>query len=368
MRSPSFWFALLLSWLFAGCDMPGSGGTGSSTTDQPIASAIFGNGSFREVAFITLRNRTGDNRAAHFFGDERSSPVFGYCDVSRTPVKPLQPIAENAPFYISDEVLALESIREQPLEALWKDLDEGPAGLRPLLYTHGYYISFERGCKRASIFQHSLGLARRFLLFSWPSDGAMLNYTRDESDLYWSVSPLAEVLVELADVFGAGGFDVAAHSLGTRGVFLALLLLAGEESRPRPMINHLVLLAPDIDTEIFEQSLDRIRPLAAHITIYVSGNDTPLSVSRQVHGYPRLGEAGTHLDGLEGVDIVDLSDAGVRYPSGHVYHLHHPGVINDLNALLIEGKPARSRENLERSGQNTWRLQPKTSGKAANSK
>jgi esterase/lipase superfamily enzyme len=196
----------------------------------------------------------------------------------------------------------------------------------------------------------------------------MLNYTRDESDLYWSVSPLADMLVELADVFGAGGFDVAAHSLGTRGVFLALLLLAGEESRPRPMINHLVFLAPDIDTEIFEQSLDRIRPLAAHITIYVSGNDTPLSVSRQVHGYPRLGEAGTHLDGLEGVDIVDLSDAGVRYPSGHVYHLHHPGVINDLNALLIEGKPARSRENLERSGQNTWRLQPKTSGKAANSK
>ncbi|NIQ97634.1 MAG: alpha/beta hydrolase, partial [Desulfuromonadales bacterium] len=91
------------------------------------------------------------------------------------------------------------------------------------------------------------------------------------------------------DRFGPGAFDIAAHSLGTRGVFLALTQLAGQEHPVVPLVNRLVLLAPDIDAGIFEQHLDRMRPLARHITVYVSANDKPLALSEQVHGYPRLG-------------------------------------------------------------------------------
>ena len=71
-------------------------------------------------------------------------------------------------------------------------------------------------------------------------------------------------------------------------------------------------------------------------------------------------EAGPHLDGLTGVEIIDLSDIGVRYPSGHVYHLYNPTVISDLNATLNGGKSAKQRRNLERVGRNHWRLQPET--------
>lgn len=351
-------FVALFPWLLAGCDAPDSGAIDLRSTEINFSSTILGDGSFREVPFITLRNRTGDTRAANYFGDERSALTAGLCNVSRKPVKPLQSIAEKAPFHIADEILALESITDLSLEDAWTNFGGKLEGPPPLLYTHGYFISFERGCKRASMIQKALGLEERFLLFSWPSDGAILNYTRDESDLYWSVSPLAETLLNLADLLGPGGFNVAAHSLGTRGVFLALLLLAGEANYPNPLVNQLVFLAPDIDAGIFKQNLDRIRPLAANITIYVSGNDKPLAVSRQLHGYPRLGEMGSHLDGLEGVEIIDLSDLRVRYPSGHVYHLYQPGVANDLKVLLTEGTPARHRENLESSGPYTWRLKP----------
>jgi len=317
-------------------------------------------GSQRTVAFITLRNKTGSSKATEYFGDDRSIRRAGHCILSRTQLKLLQPIAESAPFYIPDDVVALDRIMERSLEDFWHELDQTRGARRPVLYTHGYFIDFERGCKRASVFQASQGLAGRFLLFSWPSDGAILNYTLDESDLYWSVAPLAQTLTDMVGRFGAGGFDVTAHSLGTRGVFLALVQMAGTEQVTKPLINHLVLLAPDIDSGIFKQYLPRIRPLARNITIYVSANDTPLTLSRQVHGYPRLGESGPHLDGLTGVDIIDLSEIPVRYLSGHLYHLYNDAVISDLNQLLNSGKPASQRSNLKQTGENYWLLQPKT--------
>jgi len=329
----------------------------NQTTNSKVASE---DGSRRSVAFITLRNKTGNSEAAEYFGDERGTIRAGHCLLDRTPLKALQPIAENVPFYIPDDVVVVDRISERSTEDFWNELDQTRGARRPVLYTHGYFIDFERACKRASLFQASLGLAGRFLLFSWPSDGAILNYTRDESDLYWSVAPLAQTITDMVERFGAGGFDVTAHSLGTRGVFLSLVQIAGTKQVTKPLINHLVLLAADIDVGIFKQYLPQIRPLARDITIYVSANDTPLALSRQVHGYPRLGESGQHLDGLTGVDIIDLSEISVRSPSGHVYHLYNNAVISDLDQLLNRDKATAQRSNLKQSGKNHWLLLPQT--------
>ena len=311
----------------------------------------------RNVPFITVRNKTGSKKASKYFGDERNTEHGGYCDVSSTPIKTLRPIAERVPFFVPEDREKLVAIRESTVENLWQNFAETSQGQEPILYTHGFYISFERACKRSSYFQESLGLEGRLLLFSWPSDGALLNYTRDESDLYWSVSPLTETLSDMVNRFGAGNVNLAAHSLGARGLFLALVSLAEGKPDDKPLFNQIVLLAPDIDAGIFKQYLQKIKSLAQTITVYVSANDKPLMISRQVHGYSRLGEAGTHLQGLEGIEIIDLSDIPVRYPSGHVYHLYHDSVINDLNQLLNEAKTASQRSNLKQIGENYWKLQ-----------
>ena len=133
----------------------------------------------------------------------------GHCNVIRTELTSLQSIAKSAPFYIPDNIVMLDSISEKPIEQFWRDLEGAAFGRRPVLYTHGYFINFDRGCKRASLFRESLGLAGRFLFFSWPSDDAILNYTRDESDLYWSVAPLTGILTDMVGRFGAGGFDIS---------------------------------------------------------------------------------------------------------------------------------------------------------------
>ncbi len=242
-------------------------------------------------------------------------------------------------------------------------MESSTNGRNLTLYTHGFNIDFKKGCKRASLFQKSVGLKDRFLFFSWPSDGAVINYTHDEADLYWSVEPLRQVMSEMIAGFGTGNIDIVAHSLGTRGVLLALVMMAQTEQADKPLLNQVVLVAPDIDVGVFKQYLPVIRPLVRNLTIYVSANDNPLALSRQVHGYPRLGEPGEHLDGITGVEIIDISDIAMRSPTGHIYHLYQNDVVNDLDQLLNDKKSASQRSGLRQTGEHYWKMQPLVNGK-----
>lgn len=308
------------------------------------------------VPFITVRNKTGNENTAQFYGGERSSVRAGYCHLSKISLSTLKAITEKVPFYIPEAIVTLDSVTEIEIDKLWKNMTHISNARYPTFYTHGFNIDFEKGCRRAALFQQSYALKHQFLFFSWPSDGNILNYTHDEADLYWSVEAMRQTLTDMRLHFGEGKINVVAHSLGARGVLLALILMAQEKHADKPLLNQLVFIAPDIDAGIFEQYLPLIHPLAKNITLYVSVNDSPLLLSRQVHGYPRLGEAGEHLDGLAGIEIIDVSDISMRSPSGHLYHLHHDTVINDLKQLLKTNKLASKRNNLEQVSENYWRL------------
>ena len=312
----------------------------------------------RTVPFLTLRNRTGSEDASEYFGDERDTLSAGICELDRRPLNPLKSIAERAPFRIPDEIVKVDAISELAIQDFWSRMEAKSDGRSPVLYIHGFKISFEKGCKRALLLKESLGLEGRFLLFSWPSDGQITNYTHDEADLYWSVFPLREVLADMVKRFGQGKINIVAHSLGTRGVMLAMVLLAQAPQDQGPLLNQVVLIAPDIDVDIFKQYLPLIRPLARNMTVYVSSNDSPLMLSRQVHGYPRLGEAGDHLEGIEGIEIIDLSEVPRRAPTGHVYHLYQDVAIKDLERLINANQPAALRSNLQRTGKNQWQILP----------
>ena len=219
-------------------------------------------------------------------------------------------------------------------------------------------MSFARSCKQAALFEQNLVADNRVILFSWPSDGALINYTRDEADLQWSVSPLESVLDQMQFHFGNGGFDVVAHSMGARGLVYALNNLAHKGKKYLPMLNQLVLVAPDVDAGIFKQALPLIRPLAKHLSLYVSENDKPLALSAEVHGYPRLGETGKHLQGLDGIEIIDLSELALRSYSGHLYHLYNDDINADLGLLLNEQRPAGKRPHLTEVVEGYWHLSP----------
>ncbi len=308
----------------------------------------------RGVPYLTLRDRTGSFDPGSFYGQERSDLKSGWCLVDELTLNFLSPAAELAPFRIPEEILRVEDIRESRRDAVWKKLRSTAGNRKPSLYVHGFFIDFEKGCRRATLLQENARLKGAFMWFSWPSDGDLLNYARDEVDLYWSVPDLSEMIVEMEKEFGRGGINLIGHSLGARGVVLALYDLTS--SNPRVRVNNVVLLAPDMDFEIFRKLLARIRKLANRITVYTAPSDRPLALSAQLHGYPRLGQSGNDVSGLAGVEVIDTGDLRTNSPSGHLYHLYSEEVGADLHQLLVHDKGADERSGPDREGDNLWKL------------
>lgn len=321
-----------------------------------IVPAARAEGADRLVPFLTLRNATGARAPGEAYGDARSDLKAGWCRVGQADLGLLSPLAPAAPAFIREEFLRVDEVRPLPPAALLDAVQDAAGTAPPLLYVHGYYIGFEKGCRRAALLQENIGLSGRMLWFSWPSDGAMTSYMHDEADLYWSVPDLADAVLELERRFGAGRVDLAGHSMGARGVVLALYEVASR--RPDARLGEVVLMAPDMDFAIFERILPRIAPIARKITVYVTADDRLLTLSAQLHGYPRLGEAGNDVSRLAGVEVIDLTGLAEGGPTGHLYHIYSPEVGADLDRLLNGGQRAADREGLVPAGANTWRLGP----------
>lgn len=307
-----------------------------------------------ELPYFTLRNRTGSSDPGETYGGERSSLKAGTCRVSALDLGVLSPLAAVAPSFMKEELLRVQQVQETDTVTILDALEQTAGARGPALYVHGYYIGFEKGCRRAALFQRNADLEGRFLWFSWPSDGAAAYYTHDEADLYWSLPDLADIIIELERRFGSGTVDVIGHSLGARGVVLALAEVANRH--PDIQLRHVVLLAPDMDFEIFERILPRIAPLAKNITVYTASDDKPLAMSRQLHGYSRLGESGNDVSRLADVEVIDLSKLPSDNPTGHLYHIYSKDVGGDLQQLLNEGKLASARRNLAAVADNLWHL------------
>jgi esterase/lipase superfamily enzyme len=308
-----------------------------------------------QVPFFTLRNRTGSSDPERYFGDRRSDLKAGQCEVSSLDLTALGTLADSAPGFVKEEFLRVEQVTEMSEDTLLGALVDSVGTQRPVLYVHGFNISFEKGCRRALLLRENADLDGQFLWFSWPSDGALTNYTRDESDLYWSVPDIAEAMVTLDEVFGTERVNVVGHSLGARGVVLALYEVANRS--PNVRLGEVALLAPDMDFEIFARILTRIRPIADSITVYVTEGDRPLALSEQLHGYPRLGEAGNDVSILDGVEVIDISSLPTWDPTGHLYHIYDPALGDDLIQLLKNGIGAAQRPNLVSVGTNLWMLE-----------
>jgi esterase/lipase superfamily enzyme len=311
------------------------------------------------VLYYTLRNHTGEQTVDEYYGDLRGSPHTGLCDVHIRPTG-FKEITSRLPFYVSDTSKKVMTIKEFPEARLWQAFNKAANDSeknKVVLFVHGYNIDFSKGCNRAALFQQTLNEHSRLLLFSWPSAGALVRYTQDEANIEWSQHSLEAVIQNLSEIYGPERLSIVAHSLGSRGVFRVLQLLSRKDNKKH--INELVFLAPDIDADVFRSAFPELKKIVNRISLYSSGNDQPLRLSNEVHGYPRLGEAGENLVVLRGMDTIDVSLTGGREMTGHLYHLYNDTVRADLASLLSYGKDASERPNmkkLKKDGLPYWML------------
>ncbi|MGD8497538.1 MAG: alpha/beta hydrolase [Chromatiales bacterium] len=311
------------------------------------------------VLYLTNRRRYEDRPASTRYSGERGEAHFGRCEVEFTPIPIINDVVPQMSFYVQRETQELVLAQRLETAAFWDRLEasiDRSAGGPVVLFVHGYNYGFERTCRRAAVLQRSLRDQATLVVFSWPSNAVPTDYVPDQADVEWSAPLLADAIAELGARIGVERLQLVAHSLGTRGVVLALQQL-GARATERPVVDRLILLAPDFDSQTFVELLPQLEPLAGSITLYASSNDTPLKLSRQLSGYPRLGEAGPYLTVVPGIETIDVSPLGRYQFTGHEYFYFHPVVTADLITLLSTGASAERRPSLRartRDGMRYW--------------
>jgi esterase/lipase superfamily enzyme len=127
-----------------------------------------------------------------------------------------------------------------------------------------------------------------------------------------------------------------------------------------PLFKSIILAAPDIDKRLFVSASDSMKAVARRLTLYASSKDKALIASREVHGYPRAGEAGDSLVVIEGMETIDASAVDTSFLN-HSYYGDTRSIITDLFELIRHGLPADERAELRKrylNGHAYWEVKP----------
>jgi len=261
-----------------------------------------------------------------------------------------------------DKHIVLHSLQPQDSSDAWFEAlshaAERSEQRDSFVFIHGYNVRFIDALKRTAQLACDLELTGPAICYSWPSRGAVVGYTADEASVAWSAPHFEQLLLDLRARTHCQRVHVIAHSMGNRALLQALeridAKLSGtgrtsSESHVEPIIDSLVMAAPDVDlaefaTRYAQPLIQRTRRAA----LYFSDGDRALLLSAGLHGAPRLGLLRDHLQIFSGIDSIYVG-AQASLSLGHSYYADDPAVIEDVKAFLRDGKPAADRELLRRA-------------------
>jgi esterase/lipase superfamily enzyme len=126
--------------------------------------------------------------------------------------------------------------------------------------------------------------------------------------------------------------------MGSRAVTRAVASLLAEKPALRQQLKEVILMAPDIDAEVFKRDIaPALVASGPPITLYASSKDLALAASKQVRGYPRAGDSGAGLVVMKGIETVDATEADTSL-IGHSYYAETRSVLSDIFYLMGEGR------------------------------
>ncbi len=308
------------------------------------------------IFYATDRKQEGDSvLPSKFYGGNRrertnGEPLleFGVCEVSipwSHHVGELESPSWMKLEFHSDPTkhVQLLSITPYDQELYFSTIRRRVAGA-PLhdafVFIHGYNTSFENAARRTAQIAHDLKFSGAPILYSWPSQDDVVQYTVDENNVDWTSSHLEEFLKLVSERTGATTIHLIGHSMGSRALTSAL------ESMPvktPPQFREVILAAPDIDAGVFTEMANGLKGKANRITLYASSKDYALEASRILHREPRAGDS-EKMVVVDGVDSIDASLASTDV-LGHGY-VFHSSILFDIESLFRFGKPPSQRERL----------------------
>lgn len=286
------------------------------------------------------------------YGAQRGALELGTCEVS-------VPEYHEVGQLESPSVLRLEfredpqrhvvllGVHPEPAERFYAELRASVAQSRAkqaLVFIHGYNVGFAEAARRTAQIAYDLKFDGAPIFYSWPSQGKLLSYAVDETNVVWTVPHLKEFLTSVARRSGATSVHLIAHSMGNRALTSALREMALEMRDDCPRFHQVVLTAPDIDAEVFRRDLaPAIVTKADRVTLYASSSDEALILSKKFHGYPRAGESGDQIVIVPQVDTIDVSGVDTSLV-GHSYYGSNSTVLADLFELVHSSNPPERRK------------------------
>ena len=328
----------------------------------PDAAANARRHDWMRVYFATTRKATGLTNATAAFGAERSDALsFGSVQVSI-------PAEHRLANLESPSLLRLEwdadpnrhIVLAEPLEVLprgaWSRAVARKAGefdkAGVLLFVHGYNNSFAEAAQRAAQLAYDLGFPGPIVLFSWPSDGDVLAYMRDEQKALTAWRQMAEVLGELTRLGTGIQICVVAHSMGTRVLTQGMAELLRSRPGADRAFRQVVLASPDIGEEEFRERwvFELKSANAPRFTLYASNQDLPAAVSAWLHGERRLGSGGEGIVVLPQLDSVDASGITREwFGLSHSFFGDNATVMSDLFLVINQGLEPGKRPRLKKA-------------------
>lgn len=250
----------------------------------------------------------------------------------------------------------------------WADLSKamGDQEGRVLLYVHGFRETFFTSSRDTAQMARLTEFNGPVIQYSWPSQGQFLKYAVDETNMYYDERNFRQFLTKLAQQPWTKEIVLVSHSLGARLVLPAVEFVDNTASNSdSSVISNIILTSPDIDRQDFERGIAE-EVLSARrvnndrrITVYASVKDRALSLSDDIHGYPRLGRprcfdpfkaAELEAEGLpercyaakseydvppekSGLTIVDTTPVS-RGRTGHSDYLRSAAACTDFAAVV----------------------------------
>lgn len=214
-----------------------------------------------------------------------------------------------------------------------------------LIFIHGFDVTFSSAIRRTAQISYDLNFKGVPMTYSWPSQGNISEYMKDESSVQYTVPHLVEFLKEVIDTKGEAKLHLIGHSMGTRALADALKEISFIYSGKHQFKN-IILAAPDIDKDVFEVSLlPYIIKTTDQITLYASSDDAALKLSKTLHSGERIGQGGDDIIVFKDLDTIDATGIDTSL-LGHSYFAEKEILVNDLKDVIHKSLPPSKRGSL----------------------
>ena len=211
------------------------------------------------------------------------------------------------------------------------------------LYTHGFHTSLDEALRSAAQISIDLKFEGAAIAFNWPSEHEAIpylfeNYNGDTRRVPVGANDLAVLLPLIRSRSKATSFDIIAHSIGSNLTAQAILQSRAKLCESGASFTNIVLGAPDILPELFDQQAPALLCSARRLTIYYSRHDKALLASTILQEGRRIGRG---TPPISGADVIDAGEVDSTFIDHH--YLFSGRVLGDVFVLIHSGMPASKR-------------------------